>query len=203
MSRLRSLWPAPACPLCQSQPTTAPLPCCSACWQDLPWRQQNLQLPDIPVRVACAYQWPLDRLIHLFKYQEQLQFLPVLTAILATQPRPAVTAIAAVPLSAQRLRERGYNQCQLLAQQLSRHWGIPLWSGLQRIRHTDRQQQLNAQQRLHNLSDAFAFTDPPTAPARILLIDDVLTTGSTLSELARLLSRHGIAAEGLVLASNH
>lgn len=193
------------CLLCDDLLSDAAHRCCPDCWQELPWRQQTLQLPQLQVHVACAYQWPMDRLIHLFKYQAELHWLPLLGAVLTQVPLPAAEVILPVPLSAQRLRERGYNQCQLLAQCLSQALDLPIWHGVQRIRHTERQQQLDAQQRQRNLRHAFAMTpDAGPLPASVLLLDDVLTTGSTLSELARLLRQQGVSeVHALVLASEH
>jgi len=92
-----------------------------------------------------------------------------------------------------RLRERGYNQALLIAQQLGAALGIPVLPNLlQRVRHTAAQQGLNAKQRKRNLRGAFALA--PNALdlgySSVVIIDDVVTTMSTVAELARLLHKH-------------
>ncbi len=196
-------WPR-RCLLCEDGPADVHSGCCALCWQGVPWRQQTLHLSALSVHAVAHYQWPVDRLIHLYKYQSQLQFLPVLVALLATFAPPSVAAIAPVPLAPERLRERGFDQCALLAHALASHWGLPVWRGLRRIRHTARQQQLSASARQHNLQGAFAIDPQQCPPDRVLLLDDVLTTGSTLIELSGLLHQHGVThVHALVLASNH
>jgi ComF family protein len=136
------------------------------------------------------YDWPIDRLIHLFKYQARLDLLPILIQGLTTHATPAVDALVAVPMSAQRLRERGFNQAHILAKALGQQWGIPVWQGVERQRHTLRQQSLDRLDRLDNLQNAFAVQ--PCPPTRVMLIDDVFTTGSTLQTLAQTLSNAGV-----------
>ncbi len=100
--------------------------------------------------------------------------------------------IVAVPLHAKRLRERGYNQAGLLAQQLSRYLKLPYYEGqLVRRRETRSQVGLDGQGRIENVRDAFGWQGSPLAGQSLLLIDDVCTTGATLSEAARALKTSG------------
>ncbi|MEC7120433.1 MAG: hypothetical protein VXW65_11090, partial [Pseudomonadota bacterium] len=193
------LWPS-RCALCHIQPALPQQALCIGCHHDLPWRLDRLTLPDLEVMVVFEYVWPIDRLLHLFKYQQRLELLKIFEHGLKHLPRPEVDALVAMPAAHARLRERGYNQAQLLAQSASQHWQIPLWSGVQRKRHTDRQQQLNRTQRIANLTHAFAAQSCP--PPRLLLIDDVLTTGTTLRTLAYALQSAGTAElQAMVIAS--
>jgi ComF family protein len=98
------------------------------------------------------------------------------------------TAIIPVPLGATRLRERGYNQCELLARALGRRWGVPVWTDvLTRARETSSQTRLTPEDRLRNVSGAFSTPVPgriKLRAAHVVLIDDVVTTASTLNACA-------------------
>lgn len=175
---------------------------CLGCTQDLPWRGEQLLVQALPVQVAFDYAWPIDRVIHRYKYQGVHQMAPILVAGLLRLPRPEVDALLAVPLSASRLRQRGFNQSHALARHLSLHWEIPLLGCIER-RKTLQQQGLSRSERLLNLDGAFSLRAGTTGlPTRVALIDDVLTTGSTLVHLADLLHNHGvIETSALVVAS--
>ena len=103
-------------------------------------------------------------------------------------PSGTSTALLPVPLASARERERGYNQSELLASEMARHWAIPVWSGaLQRTRHTPSQTALTPQQRLRNVAGAFAIVAPFRARCRgahLVLVDDVITTGATMNACA-------------------
>jgi ComF family protein len=100
--------------------------------------------------------------------------------------------IVPVPLHPTRHRERGFNQATLLAASLSKHTSIPSKPVLQRVRYTTTQTALDRSERMENLHNAFRLRkNGDVRGLRVLLIDDVLTTGSTLSECARVLKRAG------------
>ena len=100
--------------------------------------------------------------------------------------------IVPVPLHATRQRERGFNQASLLAALLSAQTAIPSKPTLERIRYTTTQTALDRSERMENLHNAFRLRkNADVRGLRVLLIDDVLTTGSTLSECARVLKRAG------------
>jgi ComF family protein len=98
-----------------------------------------------------------------------------------------------VPLHPVRERERGFNQAWLLADALARSWRIPTHRrALIRVRQTETQTHLDREERMANLRGAFAVRRPDAvAGRRVLLMDDVLTTGSTASECARILREAG------------
>lgn len=169
----------PRCVLCQIHEAQDLYPSCQGCRSDLPWRGETLQVQDLSIQVAFAYEWPIDRLIHLYKYQARLDLLPVFQYGLMQLERPRVDALLAVPLSPSRLRERGFNQSHELAKRMAYHWDIPLLTGVSR-REGLRQKGLSRGERLQNLDHAFVFDSTIQAlPRRIALLDDVLTTGST------------------------
>jgi competence protein ComFC len=100
--------------------------------------------------------------------------------------------IVPVPLHPARQRERGFNQATLLAEMLSAHMSIHLRPLLERIRYTTTQTAFDRAERMENLRGAFRLRkNADVRNLRVLLIDDVLTTGSTLSECARVLKRAG------------
>lgn len=194
----------PRCVLCQRHEAQATHHLCHGCHLDLPWRGEMLQVQDLSVQVAFAYQWPIDRLIHLYKYQARLELRPVFQYGLMQLQRPTVDALLAVPLSPSRLRERGFNQSHELAKRMAYHWDIPLLTHISR--HDGlRQKGLSRGERLQNLDHAFGCDHRvQTLPRRIALIDDVLTTGSTLLSLAAYLHAEGVEEiTGIVVASQH
>src|SRR5437867_9249565 len=137
-------------------------------------------------------------IIHEFKYGRQIH----LRHLIARWLRAALDderlrnshfdVIVPVPLHATRQRERGFNQASLLATLLSAQTSIPAKPVLERIRYTTTQTALDRSERMENLHNAFRLRkNADVRGLRVLLIDDVLTTGSTLSECARVLKRAG------------
>ena len=111
--------------------------------------------------------------------------------------------IAWVPLSRRRLRHRGYDQAELLARELGSRLGLPVESLLRKRRHTRAQSATgDARKRQANIAGAYQVSDPEGVRGRrILLVDDIVTTGSTLSECAKTLRAAGAASvTGLTLA---
>ncbi len=153
-----------------------------------------------------SYQGELKGLIHLLKFQQVRPAVAVLGGRLATvvaglEPGlpEGVVLVVPVPLHARKQAQRGFNQAELIAKAALKHIGSPqrfkLSTGvLVRRRETGSQIGLTRHQRRENLRGAFAVTDPSQIESRdILLIDDVLTTGTTASECARVLRRAGAA----------
>ncbi len=191
-----------SCLLCQAS-VVQQGPLCAGCYRDLPWRSETLSVQALPIQVAFDYAWPIDRLIHLYKYQERLDLMHVLLHGLIQLQRPAVDALLAVPLSDARLRARGFNQSQELAKRLSDQWQIPLLGGITRVDGL-RQKGLSRAERMQNVEDIFRVEGPSAQPfpRRVALIDDVLTTGSTLLSLAQFLKHQGVVeVAGIVVAS--
>src|SRR6266513_6311553 len=111
-------------------------------------------------------------------------------------------AIVPVPLHAAKQRERGFNQAGLLAEWLSTHMALPLRPVLQRVRFTTTQTAFDRAERMQNLRNAFRLRkNGDVRKLRVLLIDDVLTTGSTLSECARELKEAGAQSVSVATAA--
>jgi competence protein ComFC len=110
--------------------------------------------------------------------------------------------IVPVPLHPARRRERGFNQAALLAETLSKRMSIPTRPLLERVRYTTTQTAFDRTKRMENLRGAFRLRkNEKMQQLRVLLVDDVLTTGSTLSECARVLKKAGAASVYAVTAA--
>lgn len=184
------------CPRC-ALPLAAPAPACAGCLARPPAFAWTLA----PYR----YAFPLDRLLSRFKYSGDLAggrlLAELLADALAREPRLGArdVLLLPVPLAGDRLAERGYNQALELARPLARRLGLTLAvDGLARIRATPRQAGLSARARRRNLRGAFAAS-AVVRGRRVLLVDDVMTTGATLRECARVLHRAGAREVGVVV----
>ena len=181
---------------------------CAACRASLrPYpgglRNQPASLAD--VRIVHLFDGPLRAAVHQFKYRRVRRMArplgELLAANLAAAPLP-FDSIAAVPLHAGRLAERGFNQAEALAAELARATRRNLINGgLTRIRATEQQAQLSARARADNVRGAFAWTAAAAPPRQVLIVDDVLTTGATMGACAAALREAGAAeVYGLALA---
>jgi ComF family protein len=143
---------------------------------------------------AYRFEEPLRTLLHEFKYHEAL-YLRTLLAKLMLDALPQLATstqcLVPVPLHPKRLRQRGFNQAAELAKLLARKLKIPCELNLcKKVIHTVPQVSLNSKQREQNLRHA--FQSKPTHYQHITLVDDLMTTGSTASELARALKQQGV-----------
>jgi ComF family protein len=139
--------------------------------------------------VAASYRFPVDAAIQRLKYGADLTAARPLAALLAErvdrEPRPDF--LLAMPMAPQRLRERGFNQADELARAVSERLSLKLASRLcRRTRHTAPQAVLPWAERRRNIRKAFAC-DADLSGSRVAVVDDVLTTGATLDELAGVL----------------
>ncbi len=144
------------------------------------------------------YQWPLDRLIQAFKFQGNLAIGRTLAGLLqkhiqhSSGYQPSAVLMP-IPLHPKRQQQRGFNQTALLAADLARLSKLALLEdSLLRLKSGSPQSELDAKARKQNIKGAFGI-DPKTAaiPEHVILIDDVMTTGSTFSEAARVLLAGG------------
>lgn len=144
---------------------------------------------------AFDFLFPLDELLRRYKYQGLLAVgATSADLMLKALPNSALPQrLLPMPLHPERLKERGFNQAAELAKRLGWHLGIPVnTDACQRIRHTAPQAGLSLKDRLKNLRGAFTC-DEDLSGCHIALIDDVMTTGSSLNELAKAVKQAGAA----------
>lgn len=194
---------------------------CQGCLADLPdnacaCRQCALPLPDLPLRTACCgecladpplfdrviapwrYQFPVNRLISRYKYRRQRTLgMPLirglaetLSAELEAHPERRPDLLIPSPMHAAKQRRRQFNQAEDIAEQISRALAIP-WTvtRVTRAHPGVAQSGLDRRARLVNLRTAFTVTGP--VPARVAIVDDVVTTGATARALAKVLRQAG------------
>jgi len=202
------------CPGCREKIITLGSPLCPVC--GVPFATENgidhhcgpcrAHPPAyVAARAAVVFSGPVQELIHRFKYGHKVHLCRPLGLLTARQLAGFAAGAAAdlvmpVPLHKKRLRWRGYNQASLLAGSLAKQWRLPLVrQNLRRVRWTEPQINLAAGERELNVRGAFAVSNrDAVAGKRIILVDDVFTTGSTVAECARTLKRAGAEAVFIV-----
>jgi ComF family protein len=200
LSRLltATLFP-PKCCLCGFPGMTLDLDLCHFCLADLPWLSEGSPEAVVALRFAP----PVDDMIRDLKYRGLIANARVLGVLLAQavdeRGTPLPRLLVPVPLHESRFRERGFNQSAALARYAGRMLGIPFSDRLvRRVRDTPSQTSLSTEERHRNVRDAFAI-DGARARRRLLeaahvaILDDVMTTGSTLKELRKSLLECGVA----------
>ena len=189
----RALGYLKGCPQCGLPAVSQTLPCGRCLKKAPPW--SALVAVDDYVR-------PLSRLIHALKFSGQSSLAPPLARLLLlavlqarrTRALPKIDMVVNVPLYRHRHWRRGYNQSDLLCRPLARWLGCRYTaSALTRVHATAVQHQLNARLRKRNLKNAFRL-ELAVNGLHIAIVDDVVTTGSTVAELSRLLLRSGAAS---------
>ncbi|MBI2748098.1 MAG: ComF family protein [Burkholderiales bacterium] len=144
---------------------------------------------------ALAYRFPADVLVHAFKFRGQLALARFLADLLAARigPENRVDCVVPVPIAAERLRQRGYNQALEIARHVARATRARLAPELcERVRNTPAQTDLPWVERAKNVHGAFR-APRALAGAAVAVLDDVMTTGATLDEVAATLKRAGAA----------
>ena len=184
-----------ACAVC-ARPAVGDGVICGACQKTPP--------PFERVIAPYRYAWPIDKMIQQFKFGGNLAMGRVLGRLLAhhltgirrltSMPGAALTTppiVVPVPLHRRRLWQRGFNQATELARTIGLIHPLAIRSGLcGRVRDTPAQSAMRAAERHKNVQKAFALRSK-TVPERIVIIDDVMTTGSTCAELARTFKSQG------------
>ncbi|HNP62377.1 MAG TPA: ComF family protein [Woeseiaceae bacterium] len=169
---------------------------CVNCFDDLPWRVPAAS--PTPGIFECSmammdYEFPVDVAIKALKFKRRLYYAPALAEVLCTARRslPAdIDSVLPVPLHWRRKMVRGFNQATELAVPVARSFGIEILRGVKRCKATPSQSGLGATERRRNLRQAFSARHRVFSK-HVLIIDDVITTGATLTELGKVLLSNG------------
>ncbi|MEK7729105.1 MAG: ComF family protein [candidate division KSB1 bacterium] len=204
----------PQCLLCFDVEVSEPVRfLCEPCWL----RMQNDFLPAVRDSklafcdfdlAAWHYRGAMDVLIPQMKYQNTHPSFAKIFGELAAQRthgllRPYLSArsiLVPVPLHPVRERERGFNQSELIARSMAAQWGLELWPrALRRTRYTQQQAKLSLEDRLRNVEQAFAPRRSVSFEGRaVILVDDVITTGATISACAGVIKEAGATSVGAI-----
>lgn len=199
----------PRCVFCRTMLKSGEIGFCNDCQQKLPWltgkeAEQKFEFVTLCVS-PLRYQGEVRESIHRYKFEDRSGYAKVYGTLIAQCVSDHFTdqfdLISWVPLSPKRFKKRGYDQAMLLAKETAVNLNATAVATLRKIRDTDAQSGINDDSaRRANVLGAYEVIDPELIIGkRILLIDDVATTGSTLSECARVLRTYG--AKDVVCAS--
>jgi ComF family protein len=184
------------CESCHARLTRLRVPLCERCGAPVAWPVARCRdcagrrLGFARARAAVAYEGPAVRLVWGWKEGGRRTLAREAAALVVSGlERPAVEAIAFVPPVAERRRWRGHNPAAALAGELARRWELPLVDALVRSGRPRRQRGLRLDERRRNVAGAFRAAGSLTGP--VALVDDVYTTGATVSEAARALRSAG------------
>ncbi|MCX7946159.1 MAG: ComF family protein [Hydrogenophilus sp.] len=205
-----------------------PWPWCCACAEALPWVkkgsscvrcggvrkggreeeevcEQCLVNPPLfsAARAAFWYAPPVDRWVQRLKFGRELSYGTALGLAIGKHIEPYGELVVPVPLSASRLRMRGFNQAAVIAAAAAEWWRLPVKERvLQRVRATEMQAQLDQKAREANVAGAFVISTPAAVRGkRVILVDDVLTTGATVRAAASVLLEGGARGVEVVVAA--
>ncbi|MGD9129439.1 MAG: ComF family protein [Candidatus Woesebacteria bacterium] len=176
---------------------------CENCYQKINFIPMSIRIELEPAYldqlfVAANYQDPISKLIKTLKYQGVKNIAQLLgTMFWENSYFPKMDLITAVPIHQKRLRERGFNQSELIARKLASLAGIPYLGILKKGKHSKRQaSSKNREQRLSQLIGSFSLSTKPKPISylnkSIIIVDDVITTGATLNECAKVLKKVGL-----------
>ncbi len=188
------------CPFCLKHLPHIPSAHCPVCGRVTPSGsglcfQCHMQKPKFRKHQSVVfYTREIRHALLKFKFYHKRHYAIPIGSVMCSFVTEEYDMITAVPISKKKLRTRGYNQSRLLAEQIERLRGIPYTETLKKIKDTPPQSRLGSKQRLTNIKNAFSIVNTELVSGkRILLIDDIYTTGSTVNECARVLKKAGAA----------
>ena len=181
----------PRCEVCRKSGEAA---LCPECFSAIKFMK-----PQYGIHSAAVYDGAIRTALHRFKFQKRKRLAEPLGILLVNYLGQAATlgmkeldSIVPVPLHRKRLRQRGFNQVELLARMIGRYYEVPVVAALERTRDTKPHFDLPKDKRLVNIKGAFRVCRPQDVyNKRLLLLDDIYTTGATVAECAKTLSTAG------------
>lgn len=197
-------YPVPVCETCALTLKRIAKPLCIRCGDPFPehWRVRicpdcrTRRSPVTRIRSVFYYEGLAQQMIRDAKYKRKARplrfFAEQLFLFFCSEWTAPIDAIVPVPLHRMREWERTFNQAEILSREVSRLTGLPLWQPLRKIKPTPPQSLLSGTARRANLAGTFRLDGSVSAPKSVLLIDDVVTTGATLEECARILRTAGV-----------
>ncbi len=190
LREINAMGPGSRCTKC-GQPTAKTIHGCLGC--------HDLQFSTDSLLVYADYVSPLKEALHHAKFDGNRKIALWLGKVLTNLTLPEAEALVPVPLSKTRLIQRGFNQSLVFAEVISKKTGIPLRADiLVKVKDTPAQSLLSGRARLQNPIGAYRARG--WMPSRVILVDDVYTTGATMNECARVLKEAGVSVvHGLVL----
>ncbi|MDJ0709413.1 MAG: ComF family protein [Woeseiaceae bacterium] len=184
------------CVFCGSRSRPPEQAVCSGCHADLPRIASPPPAPTsafVAELAPFAYDFPINAAIKALKYGRKLYYAPALAELLceiAAEIPAGIDAVVPVPLHWRRRAFRGFNQAEEIGRPLARHLGVPLIHNVRRRRATRSQSGLSARERARNLRGAFRVQGR-VPYVHVLIVDDVITTGVTLRQVAAALQATG------------
>jgi ComF family protein len=174
---------------------------CQRCLQHAPrYGEAPPQTGAAQICIGFLYTGFVREALLLLKYCGQRRYAGVLARGVAPRLTNKYVAIVPLPAAASRVAKRGYDQAVLLAEEVAAYLQVPCWRGLIRTRETTAQAKLDRNQRIQNVAAAFAWNG--TIPdGGVLLVDDICTTGATLSEAIDTLHRAGIVCVDVMVVA--
>lgn len=185
------------CVFCGTKTTEFERFVCEGCEEDLPRIPSPPPVAGSPLEVdvaPMAYAFPVDAAVKALKFKRRLFYAPGLAQLLlaAIHELPGdIDAVQPVPLHWRRRWLRGFNQALEIGRPVAKRLGMPLISSVQRKRATPFQSGLSARERASNLRSAFVVRGS-LQYQHVLIIDDVITTGATVRQIARVLKHAGV-----------
>lgn len=187
---LRNLLLPSRCAICNRLPK----PICESCWSNVVFRPRSVRRGDLRGIAIADYSDDIAELINAFKERGQRVIGESLAIELSKSViKPEADLLAAAPSSLANFAKRGFTPAEVLARCLARSWKLPVTT-LKLIARRQDQSRLGRQLRLRNLVDSMVAVQPMNRK-RVILVDDVVTSGATLTEMARAV----VEAGGLVV----
>lgn len=199
---LQNLVFPPVCIVCDNKISSEKVPICSSCLSGLaPLSKTIRSKKDVPeslddLKIAFLFNEHYRAIVHYLKYKEHQSIGHLIGRKMAgilTLPDLVNSVVVPIPLHPIKYRTRGYNQAWLISKGLADQAGLEINRHIiKRVKNTQSQTTLTKKERRKNMKDAFQVTDDRHDIKKVILVDDVFTTGSTMDSAARILKKSGV-----------